>query len=130
MLRPQLGLGERDGFVARGGRVGQALQRAVAERVPGAEHSGGGGVDPEVHVGRERREIVTDAQVVGPREAEEGRRRPQGRDGHGLAGLARPTGHHGRRPREPSSKGGVPKPSPVGRSPIRPVRALHSGAMT
>ena len=29
--------------------------------------------------------------------------------------------------REPSSNGGVPNPSPVGRSPMRPVRALRGG---
>ena len=49
-------------------------------------------------------------------------------------GTASPGSRANRSPRtttrEPSSNGGVPKPSPVGRSPMRPVRAFRSGAMT
>ena len=88
VLGPQLGLGDGDGLVARHRRVGQPLQRAVAERVPGAQRLRRGRVDAQVGVRRVRRQVVADAGVVGQGDPEERRSLPQGRDGHGLPRVA------------------------------------------
>ena len=88
MLGPQLGLGDGDGLVARHRRVGQPLQRAVAERVPGAQRLRRGRVDAQVGVRRVRRQVPADAGVVGQGDPEERRSLPQGRDGHGLPRVA------------------------------------------
>jgi hypothetical protein len=122
VLGPQLGFA--DGAVGESGS--EAVELARGEGVPCAEPLRRCRVDGEVGVGSERREVVAD-----PRSGDSMIPSCSAAARSVVIGASRSGSTISRSPRtamrEPSSNGGVPMPSPVDRSPMRPVRALRAG---
>jgi hypothetical protein len=124
VLWPELGF--TDCSVAECGR--EPVELCGPEPIPGAEPPRGVGVDVELLVRREGRQVVSDADIREQPDPHELRRSPHGRyprlatDGDQSIAADRDA-------RPVVERRFVPMPSSTGRSPMRPVRALRAGAI-